>query len=52
MLVKINRQILKGGNEESYEEGKGVNEDEVRNVVKDNEMVDGDVVGVEEVQSF
>lgn len=51
MPVKINRQISKGGNEESHEEGKVVNEDEARNVAKDNEMADGDVIGVEEVQS-
>ena len=51
MPVKTNRQISKGGNEESHEEGKAVNEDEARNVAKDNEMVDGDVIGVEEAQS-
>lgn len=50
MPVKINRQISKGGNEESHEEGKVVNEDEARNA-KDNEMADGDVIGVEEAQS-
>lgn len=51
MPVKTNRQISKGGNEESHEEGKAVNEDEARNVAKDNEMADGDVIGVEEAQS-
>lgn len=28
-----------------------MNEDEARNVAKDNEMADGDVIGVEEAQS-
>lgn len=51
MPVKINRKISKGDKEDSHEESKAVNKDEARDMTQDNEMADGDINGLEEVQS-